>query len=114
MSIAAYPRSVCHSPRLERSAQEPVTVFQQYCPVAKIRLAPLDLVNKTSIRIGSRFHGYGSLLFSAKVDISSRFGRLPLPPLARKLLGLAQASIKRSVTVKMFIRMYGLARSATR
>src|SRR5258708_12668323 len=58
--------------------QKPVAILHQYMShIAQLRLASAGLGVHPSIRIGSRFMGLVLSLFSAKVDISARFGRLP-------------------------------------
>src|SRR5260370_27392942 len=58
--------------------QKPVAILHQYMShIAQLRLASAVLGVHPSIRIGSRFMGLVLSLFSAKVDISARFGRLP-------------------------------------
>src|ERR1700720_3374268 len=55
-------------------------------------------------RIGSRFMGLVLSLFSAKVDISSRSGRLPAPVLWPETLMTGPSLDQRSVHGEMFIR----------
>ncbi len=61
--------------------------------IAQLRLASAGLGVQPGIRIGGRFMGLVLSLFSAKVDISSRFGRPPGPVLGSETLMTSRAWI---------------------
>src|SRR5258708_37198677 len=72
--------------------------------MAQFRLASAGFGVHPSIRIGSRFMGLVLLLFSAKVDISARFGRLPGPVLGSGTLVTCPSLDQCPVHREMFIR----------
>src|SRR5258707_9040490 len=85
--------------------QKPVAVFHQYMShIAQLRLASAGLGVQPGIRIGGRFMGLVLSLFSAKVDISARFGRPPGPVLGSETLMTCPSFDQRSVHGEMFIR----------
>src|SRR6266481_9271006 len=72
--------------------------------IAQLRLASAGLGVQPGIRIGGRFMGLVLSLLPAKVDISSRFGRLPAPVLWPETLMTCPSLDQRSVHCEMFIR----------
>src|SRR5258708_3044720 len=85
--------------------QKPVAILHQYMShIAQLRLASAGLGVHPSIRIGSRFMGLVLSLFSAKVDIFARFGRLPGPVLGSETLVTCPSLDQCPVHCEMLIR----------